>query len=413
MREELAQLRSMTVKLRQGRVDIVVFGEINAGKSSVVNALLGQYVHDVSVQGGKTTAARPSAWGGTGYQVQGYADSFVSIVDTPGISEVNGEERAQLAQAAADTADLILFVVSGDMKANEFNALRELSSKRKPLILVLNKIDLYSEGERRELHALLRERSAGVLDPHDVVLVAANPRAREVEIESADGSWRTEQRQPAPQMDALKSRILEVLERDGKGLVAINAAMFASDRHDKVAATRIRLREEAAEAWIWRYAAVKAVAVAANPIPGLDIAGALSADLTMVIHLAAIYGVPLNRETALDLATSIAKASGVMVGVEWLIHGASGLLKTLTFGLSTALTAVPQGAAAGYGSLIIGKATKYYLEHNASWGAEGPKTVVRRILDEMSKDKQSVIKRLEDAIRERLQRNTHARGDAG
>jgi len=31
----------------------------------------------------------------------------------------------------------------------------------------------------------------------------------------------------------------------------------------------------------------------------------------------------------------------------------------------------------------------------------------------MSKDKQSVIKRLEDAIRERLQRNTHARGDAG
>jgi hypothetical protein len=89
------------------------------------------------------------------------------------------------------------------------------------------------------------------------------------------------------------------------------------------------------------------------------------------------------------------------------------LLKTLTFGLSTALTAVPQGAAAGYGSLIIGKATKYFLEHNASWGAEGPKTVVRRILDEMSKDKQSVIKRLEDAIRERLQRNTHARGDAG
>ena len=56
------------------------------------------------------------------------------------------------------------------------------------------------------------------------------------------------------------------------------------------------------------------------------------------------------------------------------------------------LTAVPQGAAAGYGSYIVGQAAKYYFEHGASWGGEAPKTVVQRILEET--DKQSVLEQL-------------------
>ena len=80
--------------------------------------------------------------------------------------------------------------------------------------------------------------------------------------------------------------------------------------------------------------------------------------------------------------------------------------KALTLGYGTVLTAVPQGAAAGYGSYIVGQTAKYYFEHGASWGGEGPKKIVKRILDET--DKQSVLERLKDEIRKTLNLNPHA-----
>lgn len=80
--------------------------------------------------------------------------------------------------------------------------------------------------------------------------------------------------------------------------------------------------------------------------------------------------------------------------------------KALTLGYGTILTAVPQGAAAGYGSYVVGQAAKYYFEHGASWGGEGPKPIVRRILDET--DKLSVLARLRAEIRRKLTVNPHA-----
>jgi hypothetical protein len=73
------------------------------------------------------------------------------------------------------------------------------------------------------------------------------------------------------------------------------------------------------------------------------------------------------------------------------------------------LTAVPQGAAAGYGSYIVGQAAKFYFEHGASWGGEGPKQIVKRILDQT--DKQSVLERLKSEIKRTLARNPHAAKD--
>jgi hypothetical protein len=86
-------------------------------------------------------------------------------------------------------------------------------------------------------------------------------------------------------------------------------------------------------------------------------------------------------------------------------HLASGLFVGLTLGTGKVLTAVPQGAAAGYGSFIVGQAAKYYFEHGASWGEEAPKTVVTRIL--AATDKKSVLERLQAEIRRKLGGNRH------
>lgn len=403
----IAELEAISEKLELGHVEIVIFGEIDTGKSALINALVGRAVAEVDVRGGWTKEAWRAAWNGAGYVVPGFERSEVVLVDTPGINEVDGSERAMIAHDAAARADLILFVTDSDLNHTEYLALRQLASGSKPILLVLNKADIYTAQQREQLRDVLATRLRGVVAPEDIVETAAHPLPREYVIEAADGSVRTEVRDPSPLVEALKARILEVLERDGKALVALNAAMYAADRSDRIGAMKVRMRDEQATAVIWSYAAMKSIGVALNPVPAADVIGGSAIDVTMVVTLAHIYGISLTWNNARQLIESILKAAGWVVLGEMATHLAATLFKGLTLGAGTVLTAVPQGAAAGYGSFIVGQAAKYYFEHGASWGGEAPKAVVSRILD--ATDKQSVLERLKSEINAKLRLNKYAK----
>ena len=130
----------------------------------------------------------------------------------------------------------------------------------------------------------------------------------------------------------------------------------------------------------------------------------------MVVTLAHIYGLQMSWRHAKKLIASILKAAGWVVGgvaLEYTVNLASSAFKALTAGYGTLLTAVPQGAAAGFGSYIVGQASKYYFEHGASWGGQSPKEVVRRILSET--DRQSVLEHLKGEIKQKILTNPHAK----
>ncbi len=139
--KELADLEAISQKLEMGRVEIVLFGEIDTGKSALINALMGQSVAQVDVRGGWTKEVWSTSWSGCGYVVPGLEQSQVVLLDTPGINEVDGQQRAIMAHDAAARADLILFLTDSDLNQTEYNSLLQLSATHKPIILVLNKID--------------------------------------------------------------------------------------------------------------------------------------------------------------------------------------------------------------------------------------------------------------------------------
>ncbi len=401
------QLRQMLKKLRDGRVDIVVFGEISTGKSAMINALIGEEAASVSAEGGWTRESWLVAWDKCGYHIPGLADSKVALIDTPGINEVEGDTRAQLARDAAAHGDLILFVTDSDLNLTEYESLQQLIQMNRPVIVVLNKRDLYSQQELDELVSGIRdERLADMLGPQDLVLTSADPRKIEYVIEEEDGKTHTELRAPAPDTEALRARILDVLGRDGKALLALNAAMFASDKSDKVASVKIKMRDRTSSRLIWTYAASKAVATAANPVPLLDIFGGTLVDASQVVALGKVYDIKLSKRNAASLIKAVVMAAGWVTLSQVATHLGAGLLKGLTAGTGTLITAPVQGAAAGYGSYIVGQAAKYYLEHGASWGGKSPKAVVASII--ANTDKDSVIQKLKDEVKNKLRRNPHA-----
>ncbi len=401
------QLRQMLKKLREGRVDIVVFGEISTGKSAMINALIGEESASVSAEGGWTRESWLVTWDKCGYHIPGLADSKVALIDTPGINEVEGEARAQLARDAASHGDLIIFVTDSDLNQTEYGSLIQLIQTHRPVIVALNKADLYTPQELDELISGIRDdRLEGVLAPEDLVVTAADPRAVEYLIEEPDGTSRTEMRSPGADTEALRQRILDVLGRDGKALLALNAAMFASDKSDKIASVKVKMRERAANKLIWAYAGSKAVATAANPLPLLDIFGGTLVDASQIVALGKVYQIKLTRRNATGLIKAIVMAAGWVTLSQVATHLGAGIIKGLTAGAGTLITAPVQGAAAGYGSYIVGQAAKYYLEHGASWGGKSPKAVVADII--ANTDKDSVIQRLKQEIRNKMRRNPHA-----
>jgi hypothetical protein len=404
---ELDQLHAMAEKLAAGKVEIAVFGEISTGKSALINALVGEAVAEVNVRGGWTKDVWNVGWQGAGYCVPGLADSQVVLIDTPGLNEVDGAQRAAMAHEAAARADLVLFVTDSDLNEVEYSALVELAASHKPILLVLNKADLYTPQELDELMSVFTgPRLAGIVDPENVIRAKADPRQVEYYVESVDGRTRQEWRKPAPDVAALRERILEVLAVEGKALVALNAAMYAADKSDRMGALRVRLRNEKATETIWSFAVLKALGVASNPLAVADVIGGTAVDAVMVVTLGKVYGIEITTANARELSTSILKAAGWVMLSEAAVSYTSSFFKAVTGGWATVLTALPQALAAGYGSYIVGQAARYYFEHGASWGQQGPKRVVTRILE--NTDKRSVLQRLKEEIKKKISLNRYA-----
>lgn len=118
---------------------VAVVGAPNAGKSTLVNALVGQKVAIVSPKA-QTTRARLM-----GIAVEG--DTQLLLMDTPGIFEPKRRlDRAMVSAAWSGTegADLIALVIDGKggVAAKVTQIIETLKSRREPKLLILNKVDI-------------------------------------------------------------------------------------------------------------------------------------------------------------------------------------------------------------------------------------------------------------------------------
>lgn len=390
LKPELETLNSALNKLDSNVIRIAVFGLVSRGKSAVLNALLGDKILQTGPLHGVTQWPRSVRW-------QPGGKVLIELIDTPGLDEIAGESRAQMAREVVLQADLILFVVSGDITRTEYQALLELRQSQKPLILVFNKIDLYPDTDRTAIYKNLQQLGAAApeakpLLPDEIVMVAAEPAPMEVRVEWPDGSVSYEWETPPPEVDELKETILNILNREGRSLLALNALMQARDAEVAIAQKTLDLREQDAEQIIWQFTKYKALAVGLNPIAFLDILGGTVADLALIRALARLYGLPITSYEASKILKTIFFSSGGLLLSELgssLLLGLGKSAAAIASGdnptniTAYAGSAIAQAGIAGYGAYAVGKAAQVYLEKGCTWGQFGASTIIKEILSQV------------------------------
>ncbi|MBX6312477.1 MAG: GTP-binding protein [Isosphaeraceae bacterium] len=370
-----AELADLRADRERKRFHVVVFGTGSAGKTSLINALLGQAVGRVEATMGTTRHGEHHT-----HEVRGVEGDLL-LTDTPGLFEAGpgGSAREAEARDLAARADLLLFVVDHDLTRSEFEPLAALARQGKRSIVVLNKKDHFTDVDRTAILAKLRERLAGIVPPEDVVAVAAAPRPMLVRVRGNDGSTQTILEAEPPDLRELEYRIEAILRREGDALRAGNLLLRAHLISKEAQEQLTRERREQARRVVEKFQWITAGTVFANPIPVLDLMASGAVQFQMISELAAVYGLTIS-------AAHVKMIGGQMLQLLLKL----GLVETATAMIAHAFKSSLVGfAAAGavqattlaYLTHISGLTFIEYFERGQSWGDGGMQAALIRQFD--------------------------------
>nr|WP_144051484.1 GTP-binding protein [Geminocystis herdmanii] len=423
---DIEHLSQLLQKLEDSVISIAAFGMVGRGKSSVLNALVGQEIFVTGALHGVTREIDQTNWrldkeniGDSEQKVQKLIKAVenvqIQLIDTPGIDEIDGETREALAHQIASQVDLILFIIAGDITRVEYQALCQLREVGKPMLLVFNKIDQYPEVDRAEIYSTIRDvRVRELLSPNEIVMVSASPLIA-ITTKDKDGKIKITRQRGKPQIEDLQVKILEILHQEGKSLVALNTMLFTGEINEKLVKQKLIWREKEAQKIIQKTVMTKATAIALNPVTALDLFTGAIIDVAMILTLSQYYGIPMTQQSAIKLLQKIAFSLGGITASDILVtfglsslKGLLGLATPVTGGLSVVpyvSVAITQGSIAGFSTYVIGQATKVYLANGASWGENSPLTVVKNIINSL--DETSILNRIKWELKAKLSKKIH------
>jgi GTP-binding protein EngB required for normal cell division len=237
---------------------LVIAGEFNSGKSSFINALLGE---KVLAEGVTPTTDRITLLRYGDTPAEQTLEEFLlerdypadvlrrlTIDDTPGTNAII-RRHEELTRDFIPRADLVLFITSADrpFTESEREFLSTIQEWGKKIVIVLNKADLLEEHELEQVITFIRENARDLLGiTPEIFPVSARQaqRARVSGDETAgrDEAWR------ASRFEAVERYVLETLDEEErvrlKLLSPLGVAQRLADKYLALAERRLETLQQ-------------------------------------------------------------------------------------------------------------------------------------------------------------------------
>ena len=227
----------------------MIAGEFNSGKSSFINALLGD---KVVAEGVTPTTDRITLLRYGAEPAEQPLEEFLlernfpadvlqrlTIVDTPGTNAII-RRHEELTRDFIPRSDLVLFVTSADRPFTESERafLAAIQEWGKKIVIVLNKVDLLEPHEVEQVIGFIRENARDLLGfTPEIFPVSARLAQRAAQRTPASEAWQ------ASRFEAIERYILETLDEEQrvrlKLLSPLGVAQHLADKYLAVVEARL------------------------------------------------------------------------------------------------------------------------------------------------------------------------------
>ena len=248
--EDLERLREARESLA-GLFLLVIAGEFNAGKSSFINALLGERVLP---EGVTPTTDRINLLRYGPEEGEQLLEAYllertypaellreISIIDTPGTNAII-RRHEELTRDFIPRCDLVLFVTSADrpFTESEREFLEHIHRWGKKVVFVLNKVDILSRPEERaQVIGFVKENATTLLGQEPEIFPVSARQALEARAGEDAGLWEKSG------MGMVSDFLLHTLDQEErvrlKLLNPLNVALRLVGRYKELAFERLKL----------------------------------------------------------------------------------------------------------------------------------------------------------------------------
>ncbi|MDA7950402.1 MAG: GTP-binding protein [Pirellulaceae bacterium] len=307
LRAKLAPLvKALEEKQTHQTVEIVAFGTVSSGKSSLLNALLGEEYFQHDVRGGTTVLRNEIVWN---------EREKIILVDTPGIAEALDEVHQIASIEAAKRADFLLLVVDGPLREYESELLKTLAQMEKEILLCLNKSDWYSPAEQQKLLDQIGRQTNEFLPRANILAVQSGNVKRLRTTEHPDGTTSEEFVEEPPNIAELADRLLVLTTTDKEKSLMANLLLQSRGLVEEAKQEVQKSLDNQAKKLVERYMFSAGSMAALSPWPLVDLAAGCTINTKMVFELAQIYRQKIDLETATSLLGQLGKNLVSVLGV--------------------------------------------------------------------------------------------------